>query len=145
MANVKRLQKTSSVHNLPHVVTEVNKKVELAQNQLTESTNCTAEFWQNFDFARIPRYSSLLKQLLTVVVVTCLLGIYFLLYNFHLPFVLENVHYYVLIQNKQHTNEPFRERTVSPYHLTTKTTTISVKQPKVWHQQANGLKVVDKV
>jgi len=55
MANVKRLQKTSSVHNLPHVVTEVNKKVELAQNQLTDLI-------QEFPKSSIKRVSNAIRH-----------------------------------------------------------------------------------
>ena len=33
---MKTFQKTDSIHILPHVVTEVNKRVELAKNQLTD-------------------------------------------------------------------------------------------------------------
>ena len=36
MVNVNKFQKTHSIHNLPQVVTKVNKRVELAKNQLTE-------------------------------------------------------------------------------------------------------------
>ena len=36
LSNVKKFQKTCSIHNLPHVVTKVNLRVELAKNHLTD-------------------------------------------------------------------------------------------------------------
>ena len=36
MANVKNFQKIGNIHNLPRVVTKVSKRVERANNQLTD-------------------------------------------------------------------------------------------------------------
>ena len=36
LANVKKFQKTDSIHNLSHFITKANKKVELAKRQITD-------------------------------------------------------------------------------------------------------------